>query len=151
MKLNKKSVAIATAALVVVGGGAAYAYFTNPGSGTGTAGTAAGTGASISLEVQGLSTSLVPGGHSDFNVVADNSGSTAGDVHTVSYGTPTTTDETNCPFASNFELSTLTVTPSTVPASGSATVATGTLTFKNLDSSQDGCRGVSISIPVNSN
>ncbi|MEW1810226.1 hypothetical protein AB0284_05925 [Pseudarthrobacter phenanthrenivorans] len=145
-KKNKIAAAAASVALVAVGGGAAYAYWSTTGSGTGGAAASAGTN-TVTLH-SSFAEGIAPGETRAVTYTADNSNTSSTVVGTLA-PTVDTSDPTKClPDWFTVDAST---TPVSVPAkTNGATVGTGTLTFKDLATNQDACKGATITVNVTS-
>ncbi|MEW1819781.1 hypothetical protein AB0323_03170 [Arthrobacter sp. NPDC080031] len=155
-KLSKKGkiyAAAATVALVAASGGAAYAYWSTTGSGSGAAANSAGT-SPVTLHAA-FAAGLAPGNSTSVTYTASNPNSSS---TTVTLGTPTVTIDAahaSCDpgwFQVTASGGSTLVPAATVAGPGSAQVGTGTLTMVDLSgTSQDGCKGATVTVSVGSN
>jgi hypothetical protein len=141
---RKKLVAIAAGTLTLGLGVGAYAYFTAPGSGTGTA--SVGTSSNIELSATTAST-LWPSTSTDVTITVHNPGSGAQHVDTVKLDS-VDTGALGCA-GSDFTMPDVAVN-TTLAADGSV-IKHGTLTMANATSSQNPCKGASLTLNLSSN
>lgn len=144
-KKNKIAAAAASIALVAVGGGAAYAYWSTTGGGNGSATAATGTNAVV-IHVA-FNKDITPGSSKPISYTADNPNT--GSTPVTLTGAVVTASGT-CD-ASWFVA---TVPAGTKTLAGNATnvdMGSGTLTFNDSASSQDACKGATITVTAASN
>ena len=139
-------VGAAAFATIGLGSGTAFAYFTStaqPGSGS----AATGTAKTITFSVTGVSsTKLYPGQFGDVAVRITDPYSTGAVSITGLTGTVSTSDQTNCPGASNFMI---TSSPSGMPSSvqpGSPFSGTLTNAVQMNTGAAARCQGVAVTV-----
>lgn len=147
-KMTKKSkiaAVAASAALLAAGGGAAYAYWSTTGSGSGNSTAATATNAVV-IHVA-FDKDIAPGQTRVISYTADNPNSSSTPV-TLTNATVTASGSCD---ASWFGA---TVPTGTKTLAGNATgvdMGQGTLTFSDANTSQDACKGATITVTVGSN
>ncbi|MHC6595097.1 hypothetical protein [Arthrobacter sp. C152] len=144
-KKNKIAAIAASAALVAVSGGAAYAYWSTTGSGSGAATAAAATNAVV-IHVA-FDSDIAPGQTRTISYTADNPNSGS---------TPVTLTGAVVSASGSCDASwfTASVPAGTKTLAGNATnvdMGTGTLTFNDVNASQDSCKGATITVTASSN
>ena len=149
-RLTKKKygvIAGITAVLLVIGG-IAYAYWTSTGDGAGTATTGTDTAWQVDVTDTLPVTALTPGGPSDdYSVTVTNNSAGDQNLNNLAVVLDSTSDEANCPVASNYSASAVTFTGGDLAAGGSTT-GTFTISMVNLPSSQDLCKNVTVNFHV---
>jgi hypothetical protein len=149
-KPSKKVLAVLTAAALLAGGGTAFAYWTTTGAGTGSATNASANG-TIVLHAA-FAGGLTPGASQAVTYTADNAGTSSLFVGTI---TPTVSIDaahvTSGCLVGDFTISP-TVSNTTVPKTTSGVAAgSGTLTFADTATNQDGCKGATVTLTLASN
>lgn len=151
LNIKKKTAAIAVAGVLTVAtAGGAYAYWSTTGSGTGSA-TAASANGTVVLHAS-YANGLTPGASEPVTYTADNTGTSSLRVSTI---TPTVSIDADH-VAGGCDVADFTIgatTSDTTVAAGAFNVAagTGTLTFKDSNVSQDGCKGATVTLTLASN
>jgi hypothetical protein len=148
LNIKRKTAAIAAAGVLTVAtAGGAYAYWSTTGSGSGSA-TAASSNGTVVLHAA-YANGLTPGASETVTYTADNLGSSSLRVGTI---TPTVSID-DAHVAAGCDVADFTIaatTSGTTVAAGASDVAlgTGTLTFKDTDVSQDGCKGATVTLTL---
>jgi len=150
-KLSKKTLAVATTVVLLSGGGAAFAYWTNSGTGTGTATT---TTTTVALVVNQTSTisGMYPGGPAQ-TLAGTFDNPNAGAMHVTavtaaSYAIDAAHVTAGCTVAGgNYTLGGTAPVNADVPAGLAKGAWTGlTITMNNLATTQDFCKGATVTI-----
>ncbi|HVP01790.1 MAG TPA: hypothetical protein VMT10_04410 [Solirubrobacteraceae bacterium] len=153
---NKKVLAPVIVVIALALAGGAIAYWTSTGTGSGTA--TVGTTTNLTLTPVTFTGTLYPGGTAaTSSIKINNPGASAVQVSNLVLDTaqPTTGNQqlsgigglpaSGCP-ATDFTFNANLGSPVSVPAGGSATVTTGTLSMANSTSNQDACKGLTLTI-----
>jgi len=148
MKINKKSVVVATAALVLVGAGSAFAYWTTTGSGTGTATNASSNGVVVLHAT--FANGLTPGASEAVTYTGDNAGTSSLNVGTITPVVSVDAAHSTC-LAADFVATTVTSNTTLAHNTSGVALGAGTLTFTDTAVNQDGCKGAVITITASSN
>ena len=154
-KMSKKNKIVAVcgaAALTAVGGGVAFAYWTTTGSGSGTGANSAGTTA-VTLHAN-FAAGLAPGSANSKTVTytADNPNTSSTTVHITSASV--SIDAAHVDLGCDAGWFHVTIPSGTVAvgASSLATeIGTGVLSMDDLNVSQDGCKGATVTVSATSN
>jgi len=147
-KKNKIAAVAASAALVAVGGGAAYAYWSTTGSGNGSAAAQSGT-SPVTINVT-VDQGVAPGGPAKTITYTATNPNTSSTPVTLADPVVTTSSAECLPAW----FSATAPTDTTIVAGGAnkATLGTGTLTLNDdPTTSQDACKGATITVTVASN
>lgn len=154
--MNKKIAAVAAGAVLLTGTGVAYAYWTTTASGDGSATNASSNGV-LTLVADWDDDALYPGGSQEVSFTASNPGATTLRLGTIVLDSVEASDP-DCAVG-DFTMEDVvadqsieTTTSGTPPVdTPEAVVATGTLEFANdSDTSQDACKGATITLNVSS-
>lgn len=157
-KLSKKGkvyAAAATIALVAASGGAAYAYWSTTGSGSGGAANSAGT-SPVTLHAV-FAAGLAPGNFTSVAYSADNPNTSSTTVTIASASVSIDSGHSASCSASWFHLTGVPTGSTLVPAGSStapvtASLGTGSISMDDLSgTSQDGCKGATVTINLTSN
>ena len=143
---RKKFAALAAGVVTLSMGVGAYAYWTTSGSGEADA-TIASANGTLDLHAT-FGDGIYPGGSKTVTYTADNDGDTdlkVGTIHAV-----VTTDDVDCD-AADFTIADH-VSSAVVPANTAAySVGSATLSMANSPSSQDACKGATLTLTLSSN
>jgi hypothetical protein len=149
---KRTKIAIATlVAFAAIGGGVAYAVWTATGSGSGAGEALIAQAMTVNPITPSQSgASLYPGGPAGWvYLTITNPNPFPVNVTHINWGTPTSTNPTNCP---NSQISLDASAPSTLNVTVPANGVSGTLQiFSVLDlahTAPDGCQGVAFNVPV---
>jgi hypothetical protein len=144
---QKIATALGAGAIAVAGAGTAFAFWSTSGSGTGTASVANGYASNVSITNGAVSGALVPGGSATVPVTVTNNNSGTATVGAVSGSvTGIVGSPANCS-ASDFTIDPTSAVGVVQPGVANAVVTSATIHFAdNTTTSQDGCKGASLSI-----
>lgn len=148
-KMTRKNKVLAAAgalALVAAGGGAAYAYWTTTGAGTGTATNSEGNG-TVTLHAT-FDGGLAPGDQVNVAYTADNTSATTSTRVGALAASVSTSDELCLP--AWFSVTANTDNALVAANSTGTAVGTGILTFSDVDTNQDACKGAVVTVSVTS-
>ena len=150
MRKSTKSAVVAGTVLALTGGGVAFAYWTTSGNGSGSAAT--GDSSAFTVETDAaVGDLLTPGGPTQtitFHVTNENSGvqRLQAVVAKVANDDGSAWNSGNCS-AADFDVSATSFTAGDV-ASGATKDGTFTISMKNLSTSQDDCKNVTVPLYV---
>ncbi|WP_045729411.1 hypothetical protein [Pseudarthrobacter chlorophenolicus] len=144
-KKNKVAAVAVSAALLAAGGGAAYAYWSTNGSGTGSAAASSGT-KDVVLHTA-FSKDIAPGETREVTYTADNPNTSSTVVGSLA-ATVATSNAACLP--AWFDITAPAASTAVSAGATGADLGKGTLTFNDLATNQDACKGATITVNVTS-